>query len=63
MLSLVGALPSQIICSSVPTGSAASQKDVKTEMEALSLPGLSRFTRFMQWPPVCAVSALHPRTD
>lgn len=63
MLFLVGALPSQVICSSVPTGSAASQKDVKTEMEALSLPGLSRFTRFMQWPPVCAVSALHPRTD
>lgn len=31
MLSLVGALPSQVICSSVPTGSVASQKDVKTE--------------------------------
>lgn len=63
MLSLVGALPSQVICSSVPTGSVASQKDGKTEMEALDLPGLSRFTRFMQWPPVYAVSALHPRTD
>lgn len=63
MLSLVGALPSQVICSSVPTGSVASQKDVKTEMEALGLPGLSRFTRVMQWPPACAVCALHPRTD
>lgn len=62
-MSLVGALPSQVIGSCVPTGSVASQKDGKTEMEALGLPGLSRFTRFMQWPPVCAVSALHPRTD
>ncbi|EDL97018.1 rCG60699 [Rattus norvegicus] len=31
-------------------------------MEALSLPGLSKFTRFMQWPPECVMGTLHPRT-